>query len=448
MLQNYKQFVKELIHLPSLMSTCLGFSSGLSVLLLMTTIPLWLHDYHVNKSIIGLFYLSYFPYVLKFLWAPFFEILQLPILSSILERRHSWAIFLQFILIISMIILANLDPSQSLITTAIVVLLISMASASRDIIIDGLRVDILGKKYNAAGTVMYLLGFRIGMLISGSLGLILADYLSWSHVYIILTIFLIIGSIPLLFRTGPNDYHLNFKSSHGVSNIDNFIFLLKKATLEPAYEFFNRSHWLLVLTLIPIFKISDNYIQSMSNLFFLDLGFTKSEIAIIAKLLGLIISIIGSLIGGIIVTKLKSIKTMFYYGIVHLIANLSFILLALLGKNYIMFIILTIITNLTSGIMTTGFVVFLSELCNQKYTQTQYSLFSSLRSLDKCLAFPSGLLVNTLFLWNLNWQYYFCISSLLALPGLYLCFRLMSDKYNLISTHSQYQINNEHLRRG
>ncbi len=404
----------------------LAFSSGFSVLFLMCTIPLWLRDFGITKTVIGWFSLTYLPYVLKIFWAPFMDVFNVPFFGKKLGHLRGWAFVTQASLLLFVLLLSFINPLDHLTLVASVTVIIAFCSASRDIVTDAYRVEILDSEEVAPGSAIYLLGYRIGMLVASAGSLFLADYLPWSMVFHMLCGFLFVGLIVILFIPEPKVAYKEHKGSsvgEHLAFVKSFGIRLIKATKMPLKEFFDRKSWLLIILLIPFYKLGDNFVSNMSNFFFLEIGFLKTEIAKTVKLFGLIASIIGSLWGGIIVNRLGDLKAMFLNGIIHMLAFGAYVVQAYVGDSIYMLYFTIAITHVTAGIVTTAIVSYISNLCHPSYRVTQYAFFSSVRSLDKCLAFPAGMLADTLM-----WSTYFMIVPFFSLSALILILYLLVKK--------------------
>lgn len=396
----------------------LGFSSGFSVLFIVSTVPIWLYDHGISKTVIGWFIgLAYLPYVLKILWAPIMDIFEAPILGRYLGHLRGWAILAQMALMSCVALLTLINPIDYTWLVGLVIGLISFFSASRDIATDACRVEILEKHEISPGSAMYLFGYRVGMLLSSAGGLYLSDLLPWNLVFIILDLCLLIGLITILSIEEPStDKFTREILDPGALKTRTTLLgeKLYKAVARPFEEFIQRRWWFLLVLIIPIYKLGDNFVQSMSNLFFLDIGFKKTDLAFTVKIFGLWASILGSLWGGIIVNKLGDMRAMFINGIIHLLSFSLFALQALVGDHHLLLYLTIAVTHVTGGIVTTAFISFISNLCHRNYRVTQYALFSSLRSLDKCIAyFGAGWLAD-----HMTWGSYFMITPLFGVPAL------------------------------
>lgn len=380
----------------------LGISSGLPLLLTSKTLQAWMTVEGVDLKSIGLFSLVALPYSLKFLWAPILDRFALPFLG----RRRGWLIVLQIGLILAIAFMGFQQPAQALQLLAINALFVAFFSATQDIAGDAYRADVLAEKEMGAGAAVFVLGYRVALLITGSLALILADRISWTSVYLLMASVMIIGVIGTLVAPEPQG-HVQLPAS------------LSEAVLLPFGEFFQRLGALtgvFILCFIVLYKLGDALVNNMSTPFLLQIGFTQTDIGAIQGGMGLIATIIGALAGGAILSKIGINRALWLFGGLQAISNLAYFMQAQLGRNY-PFMVLTInIENFCAGLGTAAFVAFLMSLCNQRFSATQYALLSSLMAVSRdILVAPAGALAQAT-----GWSLFFIISIVAAIPGLLL----------------------------
>ncbi|MES1022366.1 MFS transporter [Gloeocapsa sp. BRSZ] len=380
----------------------LGVSSGLPLLLTSKTLQAWMTVEGVDLKSIGLFSLVALPYSLKFLWAPILDRFALPFLG----RRRGWLIALQIGLILAIAFMGFQQPAQALQLLAINALFVAFFSATQDIAGDAYRADILAEKEMGAGAAVFVLGYRVALLITGSLALILADRISWTSVYLLMASVMIIGVIGTLIAPEPEG-HIQLPAS------------LSEAVLLPFGEFFQRLGALtgfFILCFIVLYKLGDALVNNMSTPFLLQIGFTQTDIGAIQGGMGLIATIVGALAGGAILSKIGINRSLWLFGGLQAISNLAYFMQAQLGRNY-PFMVLTInIENFCAGLGTAAFVAFLMSLCNQRFSATQYALLSSLMAVSRdILVAPAGALAE-----STGWSLFFIISIVAAIPGLLL----------------------------
>ncbi len=378
-----------------------GFSSGLPFLLTSKTLQAWMTVEKVDLSAIGLFSLVGVPYSLKFLWSPLLDRFALPFLG----RRRGWLIAIQVGLLLAIACMSLQQPKQALQLLAINAVAIAFFSATQDIVADAYRTDVLEQLEMGAGAAIFVLGYRVALLVTGALALILADQIPWSSVYLIMAGCMVIGILATLFAPEPKS--VNPPAS------------LAEAVVLPFGDFFQRRgvvQAFLVLLFIVLYKLGDALVNNMSTPFLLQTGFTQTDIGAIQGGMGLIATIVGTLAGGAFLSKIGLNRSLWVFGALQALSNLAYLVLANLGKNY-QFLVLTInIENFCAGLGTAAFVALLMNLCNPRFSATQYALLSSVMAVSRdILVAPAGVLAK-----NTGWSMFFIISIIAALPGILL----------------------------
>ena len=386
----------------------MGFVSGVPLLLTITLLQAWLTDTGIAKSTIGLFALVGLPYSLKFLWAPVFD----RYIINALGRRRGWLIVSQVALIVSIIGLGMTNPSLSAFNVAVLALLVTFFSASQDIIIDAYRRESLLDEEQTLGASAYVLGYRIGALAAGAGGLILADYISYQLVYMFMAIIMLIGVSATIIADEP------LQEDEPKS--------LKDAVINPFTEFFNRKGYksaILILLFVLLYKVGDTMAHSLSTNFYLDIGFTKSQIGTVVKIFGLVATLIGAFLGGLISLRIGLYKSLIIFGLFQAIATLGFSVLAALG-NYISLLMIVIsLENLAAGMGYTAYLAFIANMTNKEFTATQFALMTALMSIPRTFfSGSSGYLVEMM-----DWQMYFIFCSLIAIPALIILMKIKRD---------------------
>ena len=415
-----------------LITLSMGFVSGVPLLLTITLLQAWLTDEGISKSTIGLFALVGLPYSLKFIWAPLFDHFTV----SRLGRRRGWLLIIQILLIASIIILGMSDPAMNPFNVAVLATLVALSSASQDIVIYAYRRESLTDEEQTIGASAYVLGYRIGALAAGAGGLILADYMTYQMVYAFMSAIMIYGVFITLIAEEPKNY---YEPSNFMSAIYN-----------PFVEFFNRyvsiniasdrltnlknrskisrrnimSNTLvipiLILLFILLYKIGDTMAHSLSTNFYLDIGFSKSEIGTIVKFFGLFATLIGAFIGGLLSLKIGLYRSLMIFGIFQAIATLGFSILAYFGNSLYLLMIVISLENLAAGMGYTAYLAFIANMTNKRFTATQFALMTALMSLPRTLfSGMSGYLVEML-----DWELYFIFCSLIAFPALIILIKL------------------------
>lgn len=403
---------------------CLGIFSGLPLALTSSTLSIWLTESGVTKASIGLFAAVSTPYALKFLWSPLIDGINIPIFTKILGRRTAWLITTQLALMAALIGLGFSDPAQNVGLTALFAVCVAFASASQDIVFDAYRVEKLAPSEYGAGSAASVLGYRIGMVIATAGALYLATYCGWKITYMVMAAVMVGGILTVLLSGEPSA-----TKSQDAAASRNPIAWLKEYVIAPFAEFASRPYWLTILALIILYKMGEAFMGAMMNPFYIDIGFSKIEIANIVKLFGIAATIFGAVIGGMMVYRLGLVKALWIGGIAQLSTNFIFIALAQSGANVVLLAGCITLENITGGMGTAAFVALMSQLTNLRFTATQFALLSSLSAFARSwLATPAGW-----FAQELGWEGFFVLSALLALPGLAMLYRLQS-RINLEKT--------------
>jgi MFS transporter, PAT family, beta-lactamase induction signal transducer AmpG len=378
----------------------LGFSSGLPLALSGGTLQAWLTVEDVDIKTIGLFSLVGLPYTLKFLWSPLMDRFVIPIFG----RRRGWIALSQLALIGLILGMSVTSPQNGLWFLALLAFCLTFVSASQDVAIDAYRTEVLREPERGMGAAVSVTGYRVAMLVSGALALILSEYLGWRATYMLMALIMSIGVVAVWLGPEPED-----PGSPPTS--------MKEAVEGPFKEFFSRTGVWSLLALIVLYKLGDAFAGSLTTTFLIrGVNFSVGEVGAINKGMGLASTIIGALFGGVLMARLRLFKALLIFGILQAVSNLSFMVLALVGKSYPLMIFTIAFENLAGGMGTAAFVAFLMVLCNHSYTATQFALLSALASLGRVFVGPlSGVLVD-----GMGWAVFFFTTFLFALPGLVL----------------------------
>lgn len=407
-----------------LLLTLLGFASGLPFGVLAEPLSAWLTEAGRAKTEIGLFALVSLPYSLKVLWAPFVDRLALPGLTKRFGRRRGWALATQALLIGAIAAMGLASPAENLIVPALLATLAAAASASQDVVLDAYRVEVLDEQQLAAGAATMVFGWRLGQVGAAATGLVLADLLPWSAVLPILASGIAVGVIAILIAPEPRTSAGCGRAAPPSPPAKRHVRLLAwlgEAALRPLTDFFGRPGWLPVLLFILLYKFGDAVLAVMKIPFFLEIGFTKTEIAEVVKLFGVVAIIVGGFIGGALMARLGMMAGLLVCGVLMAASNLIFVLQAWAGADLTMLAITIATENITTGMGTTAFVAYLSGLCNVAYTATQYALLTSLMALSRTvLSSGAGWLAE-----QMGWPEFFVVTTLAAMPGLMLLVWMM-----------------------
>ncbi len=380
-----------------------GFSSGLPLLLTGSTLKFWMREEGLELTTIGFFGLVGLPYTLKFLWAPLMD----RIVPSFGGRRRGWMLITQVVLMITLASMTFVQPAVHLPAIAGLCLLIAFASASQDIVLDAYRREYLKDEELGIGSSVFVNGYRIGLLASGALTFLLAEYLSWPTAYFILGMFMFVGILATAYAPEPI-----VETAPPAS--------LREAFVGPFLEFCRRPGWLSILLFILLYKIGDSMASEMLSPFWVDLEVSKPQIAAIVKTFGFAALIAGGMLAGLVVYRWGIIPSLLIFGFLQMISTAGFAVLAIVGNHLPTLTAVIAFENLTGGMGTTAFVAFMASLTNKRFTATQYALLSSFMGIPRVLA---GSITGVLATW-LGWAGFFVLCTLLAIPGLLLITKL------------------------
>jgi PAT family beta-lactamase induction signal transducer AmpG len=382
----------------------LGFSSGLPLALTGSTLQAWMSVEGVDLKTIGLFSLVGLPYTLKFLWAPVLD----RFLPPLLGRRRGWLLLIQAVLIVLIFALALSSPAQVPEWVFVLALVIAFVSASQDIVVDAYRTDVLKERERGLGAAVSVTGYRLAMLVSGALALVLSEQIGWHATYLFAACLLTVGIAGALFGPEPEEPGKPPQS-------------LKEAVTGPLIEFFSRPGAGAILVLIIFYKLGDAFAGSLTTVFLnRAAGFSMTEIGAINKGLGLSASIIGALAGGALMARLGLFRALLLYGILQAVSNLSFAGVAVLGRNFPMMVFSVAFENLAGGMGTAAFVALLMTLCDHRFSATQFALLSAMAALGRVYVGPPSAYLVDFF----GWTGFFITTFLIALPGLFLLWAL------------------------
>ena len=400
-----KKFRDAVFNRRMLICVFTGFTSGLPLYILISLIPAWLRTEGVDLSTIGLFAIIQFPYTWKFVWSPFMDRFTPPFFG----RRRGWLLITQVTLLVVIAIFGMFNPQQSIATIAVLSAVVAFFSASQDIVIDAYRREILPDDELGLGNSIHINAYRISGLIPGSLSLILADHLPWNSVFQITGLFMIVG---ILMTVAIKEPHLSVPPR-----------TLKAAIIDPFKEFIGRkglSSALLILAFMFLYKIGDNMATALATPFYLDMGFTKTEIGLIAKNAALWPTIIGGMMGGLLMVKIGINRALWLFGVVQLVTILGFVVLSQLGDDKVALAIVISMEYLGVGLGTAAFTAFIARSTHPKYTATQFALFTAFMAVPRTFANATvGFIVD-----SIGWTSFFVFCTIIALPGMLLLLKV------------------------
>ena len=382
-----------------------GFASGLPLFILISLIPAWLRIENIDLKVIGVFSLIQLPFTWKFLWAPLFDRYKI-----FMGRRRGWLISFQILLLFTVGSLGFFEPNLNLKIIAMISLLIAIFSASHDVVIDAFRREILSDKELGLGNAMHVNAYKVSSLIPGSLSLILADSITWKWVFIITSLFMLVGVIMTIFVNEPNIKYSQPKN-------------LKKSFTEPLVCFFEKkgiSNAIFILTFIFLYKLGDSMATALATPFYIDLNFSMTEIGVIAKNAGLWSSVAGGILGGIWMIRLGINRSLWIFGFLQLITIIPFIILSIVGNHLLLLGITVGLEAFAMGLGTTALIAYISKNTDLRYTATQFALFTSLASVPRSITNAStGFLVE-----SFGWTNFFYLCLFLAIPGMLLLLKV------------------------
>jgi PAT family beta-lactamase induction signal transducer AmpG len=385
----------------------LGFTSGMPLYVLISLVPAWLRSNDVNLATIGLFALIGLPYTWKFVWSPLMDRYKLPFLG----RRRGWALLTQLVLLLAIGVLGQFDPSTSLQVIVAVVFVVALFGASQDIVIDAYRRELLADDELGTGTSIFVNAYRLSGLVPGSLALILADLQPWTVVFWVTGAFMLVGIVTTLMIREVSDDAL---APH----------TLREAVVDPFVEFFSRDGGikagLAILAFLFLYKLGDNMATALATPFYIDMGYSLSEIGSVAKVAGLWASIAGGVLGGIIMLKVSINRALWLFGFVQVFTILPYIWLSQAGHSLPGLFVVVSGEYLGVGLGTIALTAFMARETSRAFTATQFALFSSFIAVPRTVANAStGFIVEAV-----GWTQFFVICTIVAIPGMLLLLKV------------------------
>ncbi|MEE4302579.1 MAG: AmpG family muropeptide MFS transporter [Wenzhouxiangella sp.] len=420
----------------------LGFSAGLPFMLVFSTLTAWLRDEGVSRTAIGFFAWIGITYSIKVFWSPVVDRVRLPVLTRAFGQRRGWMLLAQVGIMAGLAGMALTDPTVQLTQVALLALLVAFSAATQDITIDAFRIESDSDEFQAALAGTYVLGYRMAILATGAGALYIADFASWTLAYLCMSALVLVGVLAVLISPEPTSLErLDIEQDPLVAAfrkrtrlkgvLQNIGAWLTGAVVAPLVDFFRRNGWMAlpVLALVGLFKVSDISMAAMANPLYLDLGFTLSEIATVTNVFGIVMTIAGGLLGGVLVARFGVLKMLLASAVIVAVTNLLFAWLATIGPQLWALFMTIGADNLANGLSATVFIAWLSSLVSRRYTATQYALFSSFMTLPgKLLGGPSGWIVD-----NAGYVFFFVYASALGIPAILLILWLMQRRYDAVA---------------
>lgn len=377
---------------------CLGFASGLPIALTSSTLQAWFTQAGMSLALIGWFSLLGLPYALKFLWAPLMDHYAIPFLG----KRRGWILLSQLGVVVSLIILSFQLPQHQYVQMGILAVLLAFFSASADIAIDAYRTDVLHAPERGLGAAYFVFSYRIALLVAGGLALICADYVGFRITYQLMAGIMILMMLPA-YKAPPIQESMLTSST--------FLQLIASSLK----ELLQREKIVLLFVFIIFYKIGDALALSlMTNFLLHGLGFSLTEVGLAYKTVSFLATISGAFLGGVLLTRWNLYSALMWFGIAQAFSNLTFVLLAMSGKSFILMAGSIFIENFCSGMSTAAFFAFLMSMCDHRYTATQFALLSAIASIGRIFLGP----IAALLVQHLGWTQFFIVAFLLCMPGL------------------------------
>jgi len=378
----------------------LGFASGLPLYLTSRTLQAWMRAEGVDLTTIGLFSLVALPYSLKWLWAPVLD----RVVPPFLGRRRGWLLILQLAIAVALAMMALANPRAALKLVALNALVIAFLSASQDVVVDAYRADILAEREMGVGVAVWVIGYRVALIVTGALAFFLADQLSWPLAYLAMGGLMALGIVGTFVAREP-----------AVAAPQSF----REAVVAPFREFVGRVgavRFVLVLLFIVLYKLPDYLAGGIATPFLVDLKFSLTEIGAVQGGLGIGATMVGVVVGGVLVERAGINRSLWVAGLLQAVSNVAYYLLALAGASRTALIAAIVVENACTGVVTAVFLAFLMALCNVRYSATQFALLSSLMGVSRdVLVAPAGAVAEAL-----GWPGYFLATVAAALPGMLL----------------------------
>ena len=397
--ENKRSMLRTILSRSMLVSFVMGFSSGLPLLLTMSVLQAWMKDENVDLTYIGLINLVQIPYTWKFIWAPLMDRFNVPLLG----RRRGWLLVSQAALMLSIIGLGFSSPGKNIIITIIAAVIVAFFSATQDIVVDAYRREDLHDEELGLGSSLYMSGYRLGTMLAAGGGLILADHIPWAGVYSFMGVCMFVGIITTILTPEP-------EVAEGTP------VTLREAVIDPFVEYFKRKEAIWMLAFFLLYKIGDNMATAITTPFYLDIGFTKTEIGTVVKIFGIWAIIAGAIAGGTIMVKLGINRCLWVFGFLQALSTACFALLARIGHNVAALSGVIAFENISAGMGTAAFLAFMASITDKRFTATQYALLTSLMAVPRVIASsPTGYLAKVM-----GWEAFFTGCALIAIPGMLL----------------------------
>jgi PAT family beta-lactamase induction signal transducer AmpG len=403
-----------------------GLMSGFTIMISGNTLNFWLAKDQIDIETIGIFALISLPYAINFLWAPIFDVKNIPILSTILGHRTSWIVVIQIILSCSVYLLSTVEPAENLLLFASLALVVSFLSSAQDTVLGAFRVEMVDNTKQGQVSGVYVFGYRIGMLISSSGAIYISSYISWNLVYELFSWVILFFPVILLIlgrEEGGHHYEEGVGSRASIMTRGRQESSIFTTILRPIGD---KKYIIMILVFLVLYRLPDNFIGMMINPFLIHIGYDEFEISTAGKFFGISAAIIGGLLAGLIMKYLNIFQSLLFFGVLHGVAHILFIIQEIYGKNLGLLFLVTGFESVTGGMTMAAYIGFIASQCKGRFKATQYSFLTSMMGLSRSiLPALSGYIVTIL-----GWKIFYLFASLATIPSLILIFYLRKSRFN------------------
>ncbi len=394
----------------------MGFSSGLPLPLTLGTLSFWLAQSGVSRTAIGLFALVGVSYNFKFLWSPLIDRLPIPVLTRRLGRRRSWALVIQSLLAIGILALGFGDPGHNAMGIALLAVVVAFLSASQDIVIDAYRIELLTPDEQGAGAAATQWGYRFGLIAAGAGALYAASFGGWAFSYAVMAALMSVGMITVWLTPEPD-----IPTAPPEAGNRGIMSWLREAVVDPLADFVTRPLWVEILVFVVLYKLGDALAGVMANPLYVALQFTAGEVASASKIFGVLMTLVGLSVGGVLVARLGLYPSLMICGVLQNLSTMMYAALALAGHDMSMLALSIAAENVTGGMGSADFVAFLFRMCSHTFPAPQYALLPSLAAVGRTtLSASGGWLVD-----HVGWVPFFTVATIAGFPALLVLLRLM-----------------------
>lgn len=393
----------------------LGIMIGFTLMISGNTLNYWLAKENVNIKTIGIFALISLPYAINFIWAPIFDTKKLPIFNKMFGQRLSWVIMLQFFLSTAIYLMSTLNPLNELMPIAICGLMVSFLASAQDTVLGALRTELVQKNQQGEISGMYIFGYRIGMLLSGSGAIYISQYISWNLVYELFSMIVFIFPIILiLFANDLSPIESGLRTISSSNTPSTGKYSIRNLIADIVNPIGHSKYIVFILIFLVLYRLPDNFITMMINPFLIHIGYDEFEISTAGKLLGITSAMLGGLLASFIMKKKNLFDSLLLFGSIHAVAHILFVVQDIYGKNLYLLFIMTGFESISGGMTMAAYIAYIASLCHGKFRATQYSFLSSMMGLSRAvLPAISGYIVA-----SFGWTVFYLFTTLATVPSL------------------------------